>query len=213
MTKLKTTPKEISINKPSAFTGDRRKIQEFIQECWGYLQLNKHIYDTNEAKKALKWKEAYLASLYKTKTKTNVTGQEGEDEGEFEYLLSWVSSTLSKDIFNPSTKQEQPTTSWPWSNKEREQLKMAGMTVTTDSDNLHLINYFQRGLNLAIAKKIALSDNVPTTVNGWAEKMNLCQKILLSPLRWSSNVLSTAKMQFCFIFKIFATRVFTVTSI
>jgi hypothetical protein len=44
------------------------------------------------------------------------------------------------------------------------------MTVTTGSDNLHLINYFQRGLNPAIAKKIALSDNVPTTVNGWAEK-------------------------------------------
>jgi hypothetical protein len=47
---------------------------------------------------------------------------------------------------------------------------MAGITVTTKSDKLHLINYFQRGLNPAITNKIALSDNVPTTVNRWAEK-------------------------------------------
>jgi hypothetical protein len=49
-------------------------------------------------------------------------------------------------------------------------ISMGGMTATTDSDNLHLINYFQPGLNPAIAKKIALSDNAPTMINGWAEK-------------------------------------------
>jgi hypothetical protein len=50
MTEPKTMPKEISINKPTVFTGDRRKICGFIQECRGYLQLNKRIYDTDEAK-------------------------------------------------------------------------------------------------------------------------------------------------------------------
>jgi hypothetical protein len=80
------------INKPAAFTGDRRKIRGFIQECQGYLQLNKHIYDTNKVKiafvlsflmdkEALKWKEAYLVSLYKIKK--NEAGK--KEEGGFEY--------------------------------------------------------------------------------------------------------------------------------
>jgi hypothetical protein len=91
-TEQKTRMKELLINKPTAFNGDRRKIRGFIQECRGYLQLNKHIYDTDEAKiafvlsfltdkEALKWKEAYLASLYKIKN--NAAGK--EEEGEFKY--------------------------------------------------------------------------------------------------------------------------------
>jgi Retrotransposon gag protein len=47
---------------------------------------------------------------------------------------------------------------------------LAGMTADTTSDNIHLINYFQRGLNPAIAKKIALSDNVPTTIAEWSDR-------------------------------------------
>ena len=47
---------------------------------------------------------------------------------------------------------------------------LAGMTADTTSDNIHLINYFQRGLNPAISKKIALSDNVPTTIAEWSER-------------------------------------------
>ena len=47
---------------------------------------------------------------------------------------------------------------------------LAGMTSDTPSDNIHLINYFQRGLNPAIAKKIALSDSVPTTITEWADR-------------------------------------------
>ena len=35
---------------------------------------------------------------------------------------------------------------------------------------IHLINYFQQGLNPAIAKKIALSDSVPTTITKWADR-------------------------------------------
>jgi len=49
-------------------------------------------------------------------------------------------------------------------------LSRAGMTTNTPSDHLHLINYFRRGLNQAIARKIALSDNVPDTIEGWADR-------------------------------------------
>ena len=44
------------------------------------------------------------------------------------------------------------------------------MTSDTPSDNIHLINYFQQGLNPAIAKKIALSDNMPTTIAEWSDQ-------------------------------------------
>ena len=47
---------------------------------------------------------------------------------------------------------------------------LAGMTADTTSDNIHLINYFQQGLNPAIAKKIALSDNMPTTIAEWSDR-------------------------------------------
>ena len=34
-----------------------------------------------------------------------------------------------------------------------------------------MINYFQRGLNPTITKKIALSDNVPTTIAEWSDRV------------------------------------------
>ena len=74
---IKTEPltKEIIINKPTAFTGDWTQVRGFVQKCLGYLQLNKHIYTSDEAKvafvlsfltdkEALKWKETYLATIW-----------------------------------------------------------------------------------------------------------------------------------------------------
>ena len=68
------TPKEIGINKPTPFNGDRTKVHSFIQECKVYLAINRRVYTTDEAKivfilsyitekEALKWKEIYLMSL------------------------------------------------------------------------------------------------------------------------------------------------------
>lgn len=50
-------------------------------------------------------------------------------------------------------------------------ISLVGMPSETKADNLHLINYFQQSLHLAIAKKIGLSDNVPTTIAGSAERV------------------------------------------
>ena len=66
--------KEIRINKPTAFDGNRKKVETFIQECRLYLQVNKKIYATYEAKvafflsfmtekEALKWKQTFLWSI------------------------------------------------------------------------------------------------------------------------------------------------------
>ena len=66
--------KEIGINKPTPFTGDRKKIGTFVQETKVYLTINKDVYDTDEKeiafmlsymtdKEALQWKELYLELL------------------------------------------------------------------------------------------------------------------------------------------------------
>ena len=68
--------KEKMLNKPTPFTGDRKSIETFLQECQVYLQINKKVYDTNDdkiafilshmnKKEALRWKQMYLRSIIK----------------------------------------------------------------------------------------------------------------------------------------------------
>ena len=75
MTTMNLTPrKEYNINWPTPFTGDRTKIENFVQECDVYLNINETIYDTDAAKiafvlsfimagEAQKWKEQYIHSI------------------------------------------------------------------------------------------------------------------------------------------------------
>ena len=48
--KTESLVKEIMINKPTLFTGNRTRVRGFLQECLGYLQLNRHVYTSDEAK-------------------------------------------------------------------------------------------------------------------------------------------------------------------
>jgi len=177
--KTESLTKEITINKPSAFTGDRTRVRGFVQECLGYLQLNKHIYTSDEAKvafilsfltdkEALKWKETYLATLW-------------DDNAGFKYPtfkeFLEVFTLYFKPINQTQTANNQLISLKQGKRSVEEYLaefrllsSLAGMTADTTSDNIHLINYFQRGLNPAIAKKIALSDNVPTTIAEWSDR-------------------------------------------
>ena len=72
--KENSNKKEYGTRKPDDYDGDRKEIQRFLLNCKVYLQVNKHIYDTDESqiafvlsfmneKEAGKWKENYLLSL------------------------------------------------------------------------------------------------------------------------------------------------------
>ena len=63
--------RENNINKLTPFTGDRKKIETFIQECKMYLRINRYIYEDDEdkiafvlsfmnEKEALRWKHTFL---------------------------------------------------------------------------------------------------------------------------------------------------------
>jgi hypothetical protein len=173
--------REIPLNRPTPFTGDRSKVRMFMQQCMVYLQLNKRIYDTDEAKiafilsyltdkEALKWRETYLSSLVTL-----------DSFGEFQYptykefletfqlYFKPINQTIEANNRLITLKQGKRTVE-EYVAEFRLLISMAGITSTTDSDNIHLINYFRQGLNPAISKKIGLSENVPDTIGGWADR-------------------------------------------
>jgi macrodomain Ter protein organizer (MatP/YcbG family) len=173
------TPKEIGINKPTPFDGDRRKVHSFIQECKVYLAVNRNVYTTDEAKvafvlsfmtvkEALKWKETYL---------TSITSSAGDiifpDIQTFWQLL--------EQYFKPADRVQDATDKLSilkQGNRPAEDLvtefrllaSQAGMTDTTGPDNLHLIRLFRNALNTNLAKKILFSENVPKTIKDWMER-------------------------------------------
>src|SRR6266481_5421515 len=67
----RTSSKEIGLNKPTPFDGDRKKIRKFIQECNIYMAVNHEIYRDDQTKiafvlsymnekEAARWKETYI---------------------------------------------------------------------------------------------------------------------------------------------------------
>ena len=66
--------KEYNIDRSTPFTGDWTKIENFVQECNVYLNINDTIYDTDAVKiafvlsfiiagEAQKWKEEFICSI------------------------------------------------------------------------------------------------------------------------------------------------------
>ena len=176
--KKQETRKEININKPKDFTGDRTKVRSFLQDCISYMHLNRHIYDHDEAKVAFvlsflndkeaeKWKETYRSGFI-------------TEDGDINYPTFKTFITDFTNYFRPinqvmvanskiATLRQGKRTVEEYVTEFRLLSSLAGMTSNSAADNLHLINYFRRGLHPAISRKIALSDTAPTTISGWAD--------------------------------------------
>ena len=71
--------KELRINPPTHFTGNRDDLDNFIQDCMLYLTLNRAVYETDEKKiifmlsymtegSARAWKEAFVRDVINTQT-------------------------------------------------------------------------------------------------------------------------------------------------
>ena len=171
--------KELGLDKPSPFTGERTKIEIFIQECRVYLQINKRIYTTDDAKvafflslmkdkEALRWKQTYLKSI---------TNQDGDIE--FPAIKDFVALLLNH--FQPMNQVQDAAhqiTMLKQGKKTAEEIIMefrlltaqAGYTTDTPSDHLHLVGKLQNILNPSLVKKIMLLEKPPTTINKWAYK-------------------------------------------
>jgi len=187
--------KEIGINKPTPFNGERKKVETFIQECRMYLQINKKIYTTDAAKvafflsfmndkEALRWKQTFLRSI---------TNEDGEMN--FPSIKAFV--TNLKEYFQPANQTSDAAhelATLKQGKKSAEEVvtefrlltSLAGYSAETPSDHLHLIEKFQNVLNPPLVKKIMLLDNPPTTIHEWVKKAIL----LDSQYRMTMDVLN-----------------------
>jgi hypothetical protein len=171
--------KEKHLNKPTPFHGDRKKIEVFIQECRMYLRANRGVYIDDEDKitfilsymddkEALRWKQTFLRHIM-------------DENGEmyFPTTNEFIGDLMR--YFQPTnTKQDaaHQLTILRQGKKTAEEIvtefrlltSMAGYSTTTPSDHMHLIEKFRRVLNPSLTKKIMLSYNAPTTIDGWVEE-------------------------------------------
>ena len=171
--------KEKMINKPTSFTGDRKRIETFLQECQIYLQINRRVYETDEdkiafilshmnEKEALRWKQTYIRSLVKK-------------EGEIVFPTIREFVKLLAHYFKPANQVKDAThqlnllrqgkrTAEEIITEFRLLVSQAGYSAETPTDHLHLIEKLQKVLNPSLVKKIMLSDKPPTTIEDWAER-------------------------------------------
>ena len=186
-TTVETTPptqsnsnaKEKMINKPTPFTGDRKRIETFLQECQIYLQINRNIYTTSDdkiafilsymnEKEALRWKQTYLRTIV-------------NEDGDLVFPTIREFVNLLENYFKPANQEKDAThqlnllrqgkkTAEETITEFRLLVSQAGYSAKTPTDHLHLIEKLQKVLNTSLVKKIMLSDKPPTTINDWAER-------------------------------------------
>ena len=173
-----TQKKEYNINQPTPFTGDRNKIENFVQECDVYLNINQGIYDNNATKiafvlsfitagEAQKWKEQFIRSITNNQLMTFPTF------GEF--------MTKLQDAFkvvNPIDMAMQKLVILQQGNRPIEELIMdfrlligdARLSTDSPSDQIHLIKMFMTYLNLQLKKKVIFGDIILKTIADWYTK-------------------------------------------
>jgi hypothetical protein len=171
--------KEIGINKPTPFTGDRKKIGTFIQEAKVYLTINRNVYDKDETKiafmlsymtdkEALQWKELYLEQI------TDATG-----DLVFPTFKQFLDNL--KDAFKPADRTGDAMNklnNLKQGNRTTEELAtefrllagQAGLEAKSHSDNIHLIGLFRNALHPSISRRILFGETVPKMIEDWIAK-------------------------------------------
>ena len=170
---ISSNGKEISINKPTPFTGDRKKIGTFIQETKVYLTINRDVYNTNEKriafmlsymtdKEALQWKELYLEILTDQTTGNIVFPSYAKFLNDLKEVFKAADRT--GEAMNKLTNLRQ-------GNKTAEEVAtefqllagQAGLEKIAHSDNLHLIGLFRNTLRPTLSRQILFRKTIPKT--------------------------------------------------
>ena len=175
-----TTSKELGLNKPSPFTGDRTKITTFLQECKMYLAVNGDVYSSDDKKivfvlsfmndkEALRWKELYVDGIEDKATGNLIFPTYAQ------FLIdvndAFRTYDRTQDAMNKLIALKQ-------GNRTAEELitefrllaGQAGLDTTTASDHIHLIGLFRNALTPQLARRILFREVVPKTINDWCAK-------------------------------------------
>ena len=174
-----THNREFGLDKPMPFDGNWKKVENFIQECRAYLQINQRIYTTDESKvaflmslmkekEALKWKQTYMRSIT-------------DEEGEINYPPVKDFVQLLLNYFQPINQERDAEHQLSQLKQGKKTAKevitqfwlltaQAGYTAESRSDHMHLIEKLQKVLNTSLVMKIMLLENSPTTIEERSKK-------------------------------------------
>jgi Ty3 transposon capsid-like protein/Zinc knuckle len=178
-TQATSNRKEIGINKPTPFTGDRKKVATFIQEAKVYLTINKDIYNNDETKiafmlsymtdkEALQWKELYIEQI------TDAVGDlifPTFNQFLNDLKEAFRAADRTGDAMNALNNLKQ-------GNKTAEELStefrllagQAGLEAKSHSDHIHLIGLFRNALRPSLSRRILFGEVVPKTIEEWIAK-------------------------------------------
>src|SRR6202522_3514137 len=201
--------KELRINPPTHFTGNRDDLDNFLQDCTLYLTLNRAVYETDEKKiifmlsymtegTARAWKEAFVrdiinspindfGSLKQFTDNLKRAFEAPDSEGDARAKLRQLNQ--GKDSVDDYVAQFRI---------------LAGKARMTD--NAALTEYFMEGINTGILQKIFAQEKLPATITEWYERTSRCdshyrraQEILGRRRGTSGNAQTTNDMKKPFI--------------
>src|SRR6202522_978627 len=201
--------KELRINPPTHFTGNRDDLDNFMQDCTLYLTLNRAVYETDEKKiifmlsymtegTARTWKEAFVRDVINSPTNDfgslkqftidlKKAFEASDSEGDARAKLRQLKQ--GKDSVDDYVAQFRI---------------LAGKARMTD--NVALTEYFMEGVNTGILQKIFAQEKLPATITEWYERTSRCdshyrrvQEILGRRRGTSGNAQTTNDMKKPFI--------------
>src|SRR6202522_745329 len=201
--------KELRINQPTHFTGNRDDLDNFLQDCTLYLTLNRAVYETDEKKiifmlsymtkgTARAWKEAFVRDIINTQT------------NDFGSLKQFTVDL--KKAFEASDSEGDARAKLRQLKQGKNSVDdyvaqfriLAGKAKMTD--NAALTEYFMEGVNTGILQKIFAQEKLPATITEWYEQTSRCdshyrrvQEILGRRRGTSENAQTTTDMKTPFI--------------
>src|ERR1700678_1909975 len=169
--------KELRINPPTHFTGNRDDLDNFIQDCMLYLTLNRAVYETDEKKiifmlsymtegTARAWKEAIVRDIINSP----INDFRGLKQFTVNLRKAFEASDLEGDA---RAKLRQLNQGKDSVDDYVAQFRiLAGKARMTD--NAALTEYFMEGVNTGILQKIFAQEKLPATITEWYERTSRC---------------------------------------
>src|SRR5271155_1366847 len=201
--------KELRINPPTHFTGNRDDLDNFIQDCTLYLTLNRAVYETDEKQiismlsymtegTARAWKEAFVQDIINSPI------------NDFGSLKQFIVNL--KKAFEASDAEGDARAKLRQLKQEKDSVDdyvaqfriLAGKARMTD--DAALTEYFMEGINTGILQKIFAQEKLPATITEWYKRASRCdshyrrvQEILGRRRGTSGNAQTTNNMKKPFI--------------
>jgi len=167
----KNGSKEIRINYPSEFDGNRENLESFLQDCHLYLAINNETYN-NDMKKivfmlsfmkkgtATSWKEAWTQEKLATTTQDFGTLKDFIEELKKAFRASDTEGDARARL--RQLRQGKGTVD----EYVAEFRILAGKAKMREEDKA-LTEYFMEGINTGILQKIFAQETLPTTIDEW----------------------------------------------